>query len=175
MHDAGNTESQVKEECPKPPENHPVNTKWKGWLPGKMGYANREGHFPGCLIKLFKPEYRANVDRDVDASVVANEWFAANPGLLVVDVRMDMDTVLVIFTKIIDREEQEEWNEVQLEARQLIDARKEKRAAMLEEAEGRQNEAKAKAEAEAKEAEKELKRLAELGKRHEKNCKKEKQ
>jgi len=168
--------SQVKTECPAPPANHPVHTKWKGWLPGKMGYANSQGHFPGCLIKIFRGEYRGEVPESwVEASQIANEWFAANPGLLVVDVRYGVDAILVIFTKIIDREEQEEWDEVQYEARRLIDERKEARAAKVAEAETKANEAKVKAEAAAKEEEKELKRLAELGRRHEKNCSKAKQ
>ncbi len=162
------------QEVPTLPENHPAQ-KWEGWYPGKMNVAFPErGHATGCAFKLFTGYYddtKNNVY--VSPDELANAWFMQNPGLLVVDVKFETGCILIAYTKVLSKDEIDEFQEVQHEARLLIDERKAKRAEMMEE--GKKNaEAAAKAAAEqAKADEKELKRLAELGKRHEKNCKKE--
>lgn len=160
-------ESQIKQEAPPLPEGHPVQ-KWSGWYPGKAGMANERGYVPGVAFKEFRREDRNGVT--LSSAEVANEWFRANPGLLIVDVRYTASALLVAYSKILDPEEKAESDEVMHEARALIDKRKEERAEReakaAEDQEKRDAEAAKQQEAEAKE----LKRLAELGRRHEKNC-----
>lgn len=158
-------ESQVKAELP---------AETKDWLPGKVGYRNDVGHYPGVMLKIFRGENReiptTGEQTWVDSSQVANEYFALNPGLLLVDVRFASEDILALFTKVISAEEKEEWDEVSREARRLLDERKAERNRRQEAAEEASNAARKKAAEEAQAKEKEDKRLIELGKRHEKNC-----
>lgn len=152
----------MNDEVPKAPETHPAVKSWKGWYPGKMGVANERGYYPGCAFKMFN-----NPDE-------ANAWFTENVGLLVVDVQLSQGFILVMYTKILDPEEKQESDDVMHEVREMLDKRRAEREAREEEAKARAEESSKKAAEEAEAAEKELKRLAELGRRHEKNCRKEK-
>lgn len=169
------SESQIKTEVPELPATHKAK-EWKHWYPGKIGFANAVGHFSGCMLKIFHPEQMLDGDthETVEASEVANRWFAANPGMLVVEVLpMSNTSLLVVFTKILSPEEYDENNEIMHEVSMLREKRSEERAARQAAAEEPARLAREKAAEEATAAEKELKRLAELGKRHERNCKKE--
>jgi hypothetical protein len=170
---------QVKTEVPELPDNHPARLKWKDWMPGRIAMAMPWGHISGCMLKGFKPETRQTLRADgaevyeaVSAAQVANEWFAANPGLLVLSLIPHGDEILCVINKTLSPEEVDENNEISRwwdwKRNELKQEREERDRKARESIEAAAKEAAEKAEAEAKET----KRLAELGRRHEKNCKK---
>ena len=165
------SDTQVKTEVPAVPEGHKA-LEWKHWYPGKIGFANAVGHYSGCMFKIFRPEMRGDVP--VEASQVANEWFTVNPGMLVVEATPfgggAVEAIFCVFTKILSPEEYDENDDIMREVGELREKRARERKERQAEAEAKANEASVKAAEEAAAAEKELKRLAELGKRHEKNC-----
>lgn len=104
-----------------------------------------------------------------------NEFFAQHPNSLLVEFLPYSSTEgLLFYTYVVSAEELEEFQRDQEDFRQFREERRQKRL----EAEAKANEEEArvarekqeKAEADAAE----LLRLAELGRKHEKNCKKEK-
>lgn len=104
-----------------------------------------------------------------------NYFFKEHPNSLLVDFIPLSDTNgLLFYTYVVSAEELEEFQREQEEFRQFRAERRAKReeaeAAARAEEEKAAVEAKAKQEAEAAE----ILRLAELGRKHEKNCKKEK-
>lgn len=104
-----------------------------------------------------------------------NDFFAAHPNSLLVEFVPHSSTEgLLFYTYVVSAEELEEFQREQEEFRQFRAERRAKReeaeAAARAEEEKAAVEAKAKQEAEAAE----ILRLAELGRKHEKNCKKDK-
>jgi hypothetical protein len=108
------------------PENlNQPNVKHEEY-PGKINFADVRGNYPGCAAIEFRD------------AIEMNSFFADNPNRLVVAVfptqRRFMGGVVefyitCLYTKILTDEEIAEFNEVQSEARRLIDERKAKREA----------------------------------------------
>jgi hypothetical protein len=168
------SDTQVKKETPEVPADHPVVLRWKDWMPGRMAFASERGYFSGCMLKGFAPEWRQDLEAEVSAAQVANEYFTANPGFLVVELIPHGREILCVLSKTKSPQERDEdaavakeWDEIK--ARRAAE-REEREAKGREAAEAAAKEAALAAEAAAKET----KRLVELGKRHEANCRKEK-
>lgn len=134
--------------------------------PGKINVASERGihgHFGGCAAIEF------------GGVIAMNEWFAAHPGLLLVDWRPSYGShVVALYTRTLTDEEIAEYNEINEEVARTISERRETEAKLKEENEAKVKEAEEKLKKRADDEYKELKRLAELGRRHEKNCGKEK-
>lgn len=142
----------------KKTEDEKVKNVW----PGTLKVANERGYFSGCTSVELDPE-----QLDI--------YFQDKPNHLIVHVGSPSAVngqVHVIWTKTVTDEELAEFTEVQQEARAIIEERKRKRA----EAEAQAQLDATKQERETAEAAKkeleELRRLADLGRKHEKNCKK---
>lgn len=122
--------------------------KSKSFWPGNMKFANERGHFSGCAVKTFRGDANTAPDEEL------NKWANANPGLLVVELNTNNDdTITVIYTKTMSPEEIEEYDDLARSWAELS----EKRKAAKEEAAAAQEKAQ-------RDAEKEVRRLVEVGK-----------
>lgn len=106
------------------------------------------------------------------------EYFKHHPGMLVVDWKYcGTDSVgephfAFLYTKRVSDDDMTDFNEVHSVARELMDMRKAKREEAKEKAAEENEKSREEAKTKAEEELKELQRLAALGRKHEKNCKK---
>ncbi len=79
---------------------------------GQINIADVRGHYSNCLAATFP------------SAEAMNSFFEANPNRLIVMVSPTPAGFLVFYTCVLEQSEIDEFNEVQAEARKLIDARK---------------------------------------------------
>lgn len=142
---AGMPAEEVKEDLtPKGP---------KKFFPGNINIAHEKGLYSGSDIKIFtEGEGIGRLDDQI------KEFFAADPRLLVVDMKFYGSKVLVLYTNTLDDEEQAEFEAQGAYIHEMMDTWRQRREKSKQE----QAETKRKAEAE-------LKRLADVGRKCEAN------
>lgn len=134
--------------------------------PGHINLQLQRGSASGCAVIEFVDEMSLvdGVNRITNsAGTQFMQWSAENTNRLVVDMQYSTDTasrgrILVTYTMVLTQEELDEFNEVNLIARQMMNDRKDKReAAKYAEEQGKRD------------AEAETARLIEVGRRCELN------
>jgi len=141
--------------------------------PGNINFGGEiKGHYTQTQAVWLEANLRGGEHTVADA---LNKFFAEHPNSLVVEfVPHSSQEGLLFYTYVVSAEELEEFQKDQEDFRQFREERKQKRL----EAEAKAHEEEQRLEAEKQEKEvanqKELLRLADLGRKHERNCKKEK-
>lgn len=162
----------MERETPQPEKSveEEIAKRYRDWWPGKMGWA-AGSTASGCAVKSFMH------DSFEEADTLLNNWFSANSGMQVVSLQPSTTKsgqcgYIVIYTKTVSPEQMAQYDRVEAKAMELI-AKEDEEAAIQKAALEELNMKAEKERAEqAKKDEKEKNRLAELGRVHEKNCKK---
>lgn len=138
----------------------------KSFWPGKINYRDSTGHWPGCKAALVSVE-----PGEQSVADAINHFAEARPNTLVVDIRLvGTYDALILYTNVLSAEEIADFNEAQQIAQETIDKRKAEREALKTQAEAVVRAQAAEAQTKADAERKELERLADLGRKHEKNC-----
>lgn len=151
----------------------------KDFWPGKINYVDNRGHHPGATCVCITSPSSENVlfpGSPEGLAKAIDKYFQDNPGRLVLDIKpnADLTAALVLYTRVVDKDELDDFNEVQQIANTLINDLREFRAKQKEEQEKEKNKEAVEAKQKADDAMKELVKYAELGRTHERNCKKKK-
>ncbi len=139
---------------------------WPGHI--KLDTGTSERHSPGNRAVLL----RTDIPEAMGVDVLLNDFSRSNPNALISSIiPLSPTSLLVLYTAVMSSEKIREMGELHKLAEGLYEERQKKKNEAEEAAAKaqllRETEAKEKADADAKE----LARLAELGRRHEKNCK----
>ncbi len=133
-----------------------VMTGLKKFQPGPINIVNDHGGYHGCKAIIFQGKRPQD---DMEA------FFEENKGLLVVDVRFDLGSILCFYNKVVSDEEMAEFNLTQSAVQEVLAKRADERA----EARRLLEEKLEKSNVEAAEALKikdvEIKRLLEVGRK----------
>ncbi len=157
-----------------PPPDDLIQRRYENWWPGKQGM-DRAGNLSGCTNKVFLADDMRS-DAWEHATDLMNKFFIEHPHLLSAEVKEIVGAhkvgYRVMYSKYVSQKESDNMNRVMGKVQEILEAEDAENAqaqAIQEEVQAKLiKDASEKADKDAREKN----RLADLGRVHEKNCKK---